>query len=120
MQTNQRQSDFAYEQLKRMIVHMEIKPGSLLHEAELMEELNIGRTPLREASLRLVEEQLIEIVPRRGFFIADVSMTDITYAQEFRQYLECGSARLAATRASEQNIKDLKQFLELAENGMKT
>src|SRR3990172_10489661 len=98
MATGQRQSDCAYEQLKKMIVHMEFKPGSLVNETELMERLKIGRTPLREAILRLVEEKLVEIVPRRGYFIADVSMSDITYAQEFRQHLECTSARMAAIR----------------------
>ena len=120
MKTNQRQSDCAYEQLKKMIVHMEIKPGSLVNETDLMERLGFGRTPLREAILRLVEEKLIEIVPRRGYFIADVSVTDITHAQEFRRYLECTSARLAAVRVTEQNDKDFDDFIEYAEQGMNT
>ena len=120
MATGQRQSDCAYEQIKKMIVHMEFLPGSLVSEAGLMERLNVGRTPLREAILRLVGENLIEIAPRRGYFIADVSVTNFTYAQEFRQHLECISARLAAIRATEKNVKDLEDFIGYAEQGMNT
>ena len=52
-----------------MVIRGALKPGALIEEAAEMERLGVGRTPLREALQRLAQEDLIEVVPRRGYFV---------------------------------------------------
>ena len=56
----------AYHRLEEMIVTLKIEPGSVVSEAILSRELNIGTTPIREALQRLAREHLVQILPRRG------------------------------------------------------
>jgi len=114
----QRQSDIAYEQLKHIIVHVEMKPGALINEAALMKRLGVGRTPLREALQRLAQENLVEIIPRRGAFVAEVSVTDLAHVFEMRRALEGLAARLAAERATTDHVARLESFLAEAQAGM--
>ncbi len=63
-----------------------------------MRELEIGRTPLREALKRLTLEHLVDVRPRRGTYVTDVHAEDIAQITEVRAALEGHAARLAATR----------------------
>jgi DNA-binding GntR family transcriptional regulator len=70
-------SQRAYDQIRRRIVDLELPPGSILDEGRLQSELGLGRTPIREALLRLSIERLVTIVPRRGIFVAEIGITDL-------------------------------------------
>jgi DNA-binding GntR family transcriptional regulator len=91
-------ADRAYFGLRDRIVTLRLPPGTSLREDELMRELGIGRTPLREAIKRLALEHLVEVRPRRGTYVTDVEMADIVHITEVRAELEGQAARLAATR----------------------
>ena len=88
----------AYHELRDRIVTLRLPPGSMLREDELMRELAIGRTPLREAVKRLALENLVAVQPRRGTFVADVEAADIVHITEVRAELEGYAAELAALR----------------------
>jgi DNA-binding GntR family transcriptional regulator len=88
----------AYLALRDRIVTLRLPPGSVLREDELMRELEIGRTPLREAVKRLTLENLVAVRPRRGTFVTDVHPADIEAITEVRVELEGFAAALAATR----------------------
>jgi DNA-binding GntR family transcriptional regulator len=88
----------AYLALRDRIVTLRLAPGSVLREDELMRELEIGRTPLREAVKRLTLENLVAVRPRRGTFVTDVHPDDITAITEVRAELEGYAAELAAQR----------------------
>jgi len=88
----------AYLALRERIVTLGLPPGSVLREDELMQELGIGRTPLREAVKRLTLENLVAVRPRRGTFVTDVHPTDIAAITEVRAELEGYAAELAAAR----------------------
>jgi len=88
----------AYVELRDRIVTLRLAPGSVLREDELMAELDIGRTPLREAVKRLALENLLSVQPRRGTFVSDVDATDIVNITEVRAELEGYAAELAAQR----------------------
>src|SRR5215212_10820653 len=88
----------AYLELRDRIVTLRLAPGSALREDELMAELDIGRTPLREAVKRLALENLLSVQPRRGTFVSDVDATDIVNITEVRAELEGYAAELAAQR----------------------
>ena len=91
-------ADHAYQELRHRIVTLQLRPGTALREDELMAELGIGRTPLREAVKRLSHESLVAIQPRRGTFVADVDAADIVHITEVRAELEGFAAALAARR----------------------
>jgi DNA-binding GntR family transcriptional regulator len=88
----------AYHELRDRIVTLRLAPGTVLREDELMQEMGIGRTPLREAVKRLSLEGLVEVQPRRGTFVSSVDAADIVNITEVRAELEGFAAALAARR----------------------
>jgi len=88
----------AYAELRSRIVTLRLPPGTLLREDELMRELEIGRTPLREAVKRLALENLVAVQPRSGTFVTSVDAADIIHISEVRAELESQAAELAARR----------------------
>jgi DNA-binding GntR family transcriptional regulator len=88
----------AYDELRDRIVTLHLRPGTVLREDQLMSEMDIGRTPLREAVKRLALERLVEVQPRRGTFVSEVEAADIQNITEVRAELEGFAAELAALR----------------------
>ena len=91
-------ADRAYVALRDLIVTLRLTPGAALREDALMRDLELGRTPLREAVKRLALEGLVEVRPRSGTFVTDVHAEDIVHIAELRAELEAQAARLAAKR----------------------
>ena len=94
------QSEAAYFLIRDRILSLALPPGSLVHEAQLRQELSIGRTPIREALQRLGHEKLVRSVPNRGTFVTNVNITDLARITEVRVVLEGHAARLAAERGT--------------------
>jgi len=88
----------AYLELRDRIVTLRLPPGAALREDELMRELAIGRTPLREAVKRLSLENLVDVAPRRSTVVTAVDVADIVHITEVRTELEGQAAELAARR----------------------
>jgi len=93
-------SERAYYAIRELIVTLELAPGSVVNERELMEQVGAGRTPVREALRRLAREKLVEVYPRRGMFVSVVEVRDLAGLSEVRAVLEGFAARLAAERAT--------------------
>ena len=93
-------SQEAYSQIRSMIIRLELKPGSLIIESELMLKLKFGRTPIREALRALANEKLVEVYPRRGMFVASVDVKNLSAISEVRAVLEIKAAELAAERST--------------------
>jgi DNA-binding GntR family transcriptional regulator len=106
--------DRAYQQLKRMIVTLELEPGANIDERELMLRLEVGRTPLREAVARLVSERLIVHTPRKGAWVSSLSLTDLQQMLDARGALDALIARRAATFSTEEDRLELQKFIEEA------
>lgn len=94
-------SDEAYLGIRDLIVSLELPPGAIVNERELMERLGLGRTPVREALRALAQERLVEVYPRRGIFVSSVDVGDLASLSEVRAVLESYAARLAAERATD-------------------
>ena len=91
-------SERAYAELRERIVTLRLAPGTVLREDELMSELAIGRTPLREAIKRLALENLVAVYPRRGTFVTEINITDLAHISDVRVQLEGHAAYRAAQR----------------------
>jgi len=94
-------ADQAYFSIRELIVTLELAPGSVVSESALMQRLNMGRTPIREAMRTLAHEHLIEVYPRRGAFVAGIDTRDLTALSELRALLEPEAAKLAAKRSTQ-------------------
>lgn len=91
-----RASDAAFEHLRESIVSLEFPPGSALSDRDLCETLNMSRTPVREALLRLANLGLVEIRPQAGTFVSRIRMEEVLEANFIRRELEGACAREAA------------------------
>ena len=112
MRESQSLSDEAYAQIRSLIISCELRPGAVISESELMERLEMGRTPIREALRNLANEKLIEVYPRRGMFVAGVDIKDLAAISEVRGNLEIQAAGLAAERASASDKMVLAQLIK--------
>jgi len=94
-------SDRAYEEIRRMIVRLDLAPGAVIREDELQTTLGLGRTPIREARQRLLRDQFVTVLPRRGMFVSSIDVGELTMLYETRAILEPYAMRLAAARGTE-------------------
>ncbi|MGA2613974.1 MAG: GntR family transcriptional regulator [Spirochaetia bacterium] len=99
-------------ELKRRITYLEYQPGVLLNEQRISNEFNVSRTPIREIFSKLEKHDLVTIVPHVGTFVAPIDVRIVKYAYEIRKPLDCLAAKLAAIRASEEEIKVLQAIVE--------
>jgi DNA-binding GntR family transcriptional regulator len=105
------QSEAAYMRIRDRIVCLDMAPGSVVNEARLRVDLEIGRTPIREALQRLALENLVKSIPHRGTFVTDVNITDLARITEVRVVLEGHAARLAAERLAGQERVAIQELL---------
>jgi DNA-binding GntR family transcriptional regulator len=105
-------ADRAYYAIREWIVTLDLAPGSVVNERELMGRLGLGRTPVREALRDLAREQLVDVFPRRGMFVSGVDVGDIAGLSEVRLVLETAAARLAAERRTETDLEETAALLE--------
>ncbi len=99
------------ETLRQAIQDGVLKPGERLMEIPLAEELGVSRTPIREAIRKLELEGFVVMVPRRGTYVANISLKDITQVFEIRSALEELAAGLAAERITAEEIETLERML---------
>jgi DNA-binding GntR family transcriptional regulator len=109
--------DRAYLAIRGLIVSLELPPGAVIDERELMQRLGLGRTPVREALRQLAQEQLVEVFPRRGSFVTGVDVRDLARISEVRAALEPEAARLAADRATEGERDQLADLSDQIKSG---
>ena len=105
----------AYEELRVRIVTNGVAPGEILNEKELMTQLAIGRSPLREILFRLQEENLIKPLPRLGYMVTTVDIFEVRELVELRRELEGYAGFLAAQRITPKQLEDLRTLIREAE-----
>jgi GntR family transcriptional regulator, rspAB operon transcriptional repressor len=95
-----------YSVLRNAIVTSEFHPGQ-----RLSERLGVSRTPIREALVRLRDDRLVEIVPQLGTYVTRISHQAVADAQFVRESLECAAVRLAAQRATDEDVAALEAIV---------
>jgi DNA-binding GntR family transcriptional regulator len=101
----------AYLSLREEIIHVDLAPGTLLREDELMQRLGVGRTPVREALQRLQRDGFVTVLPRRGTLVSEITLTDLAAIYEVRKHLESWASRLAAERAGEEDRDEARALV---------
>jgi len=102
--------DVVFENLREAILEGKLKPGQRLMEVQLAEQLGVSRTPVREAIRKLELEGLVVMLPRKGAYVANMSLKDVIDVLEIRSSLEGLAASLAAERINPDDIKKLEKI----------
>lgn len=101
-----------YNTLKRAILDLDLKPGQLLTEEELSEQLGVSRTPLRSALSKLDYENLITVIPGRGTYVTELSSKHMEDIFDVREVVDMLSVKLAAERKTDENIKEMNDLIK--------
>lgn len=114
-----------YAELKRRILSLDLPPGRRLYEPELSQQLQVSRTPLREALRLLLAEDLLEQLPTGGMVVRSLSASEIEELYSVRAALEGLMAAEACARMTDESAEALKllvarnqRLVEFADDAM--
>lgn len=103
--------EMVFESLREAIIQGRLRPGERLMEIQLAEEMGVSRTPVREAIRKLELEGFVVMVPRKGAYVAGISVKDIVDIFEVRAALEGLAAGLAAERITDEEMDQLERSI---------
>jgi DNA-binding GntR family transcriptional regulator len=103
------QASYVYNEIKRRIITLELKPGEIIAEKKLMSELGVGRTPIREALLMLKNENLIVSLPNKSSYVKELTLKDVKDLSESLMSIEKLVTALAAQRIRPDVLEEVKK-----------
>lgn len=95
----------AYEYLLNAIMSYELKPGQVIVEQEVSDQLGISRTPIREAFKQLESEGLVHHFPSRGTFVTNLTVQDVEEIFQLREMFELTALKSAIHRITEEELR---------------
>jgi DNA-binding GntR family transcriptional regulator len=107
-----------YEAIKMDIVKFHFVPGQVLSEKEISSHLDVSRTPVREAFIRLSQEGLVDIYPQRGTYVSYIKRKDIFESIFIREALEVAVLHALIPNLSGEKIQRLKEIIEFQRQSM--
>jgi len=110
--------DWAYQILKEDILNFRLPPGTVVRIQSLSEELNISRTPIREALLSLEKEGLVHAESRVGFFVTEITRRDLEELYELRAVLESYAVQTAVPYVTEEDLSRLEYEIETCQTAI--
>ena len=105
-------NDAVFRLLYRSIIHLQLKPGSALSETALAKDLELSRTPIRNALLQLQKMGLVQREKGQSFLIAPLEKTECQQLMEARLAIEGYAAYLAAERLTPQQLEQLSDCMK--------
>ncbi|MBO8162107.1 MAG: GntR family transcriptional regulator [Brevibacillus sp.] len=109
--TNYSIRDHIYQELKKNIISLKLEPGLSISEKEISAMLNVSRTPVREAFVKLAQEELLEIYPQKGTFVSLIDLDHVEEARFIREHLERATVRVACEKISADSLLELETNL---------
>lgn len=106
-------TQLAYDTILEKILSNEFSSGMFLSIRELSEQLNLSRTPIKDALIRLSFEGFVDQSPETGVVVSKVGLSDVLELYEVRFALESHAAYLAATRRQNEDIQKLQNYVNL-------
>jgi len=110
--SKRRAADLAYDRIESLISTLALEPGQPVVEAEIAEQIGLGRTPVREALLRMVSIGLIVQQPRRGLLVSNIDLAEHLDVIQTRRVLEYLIASCSVRRATTAQRKNIVQCAE--------
>jgi len=112
-------ADWAYATIKNAILNLDLPMGAQVRVEGLAEQMEISRTPIREALLRLEKDGLVRAEPRVGFFVTEITRRDLAELFEIRQLLEGHAVKTATSETTDADLARLDRLLEQGETAVK-
>jgi DNA-binding GntR family transcriptional regulator len=103
--------EVVFDTLRDAIISGVLRPGERLMETPLAEELGVSRTPIREAIRKLELEGFVVMFPRKGAYVAGISLKDIADVFEVRAAMEALAVGLAAERITPEELEELERVI---------
>jgi DNA-binding GntR family transcriptional regulator len=107
-------SEMAYQTIKEEILSATLPPGELLYESALAKRLGVSKTPVREALRQLTQERFVNVIPRKGYVVGGMSISDVVEVFTLRRLVEPHLAATAARRRTTATMETLRDALEKA------
>ena len=107
---NTSQAEYAYQHLRSEILECQLMPGTRLTESGTLERLSLGKTPVREALQRLVNDNLMVVIPRHGYEVAPISLRDVEEVFGLRTIIEPQAVVMAIGKLEKKTLKHLHQL----------
>ena len=101
----------AYHQIRLAIRDLILPPGKTILEREMAEVLQMSRTPVREALVRLETEGKVRIIPRRGFIVEPIEREDLKQIYEIVETLDGLAVSLATEKVGEAELQQLESLI---------
>ncbi len=108
-------SEQAYQAIMEAILSLQLRPGTFLSIGDLANQLEISRTPVRDALLWLQRDGLVTLVPQKGVYVSEISVKDIENIYELRIVLESYAARVATTKLTPDDLNKLEETINEAQ-----
>ncbi|MDJ0459135.1 GntR family transcriptional regulator [Arthrobacter sp. NQ7] len=105
--------DVAYRVIADRLIMLDIRPNEAINETQLSAEMQMGRTPIREALRHLEGDGLAISYPRKGTYAAPVNYADLDEIAQLRQALEPVAAGLAARTVRGEAAETFRQYLDI-------
>lgn len=112
------QNELAYAGLRERLTTLVYRPGEHLNISTLVDDLDLGRTPINQALHRLANEGLVQILPRKGVVVSPLSIDDALHLIDVRLANETLCARLAAERITAAGLQTLESLLSQVEDAV--
>lgn len=106
---NESNRDYAFRVIKDNIINLEIKPGIMISEQDIAEELEISRTPVHEALQELSRTKIVDIMPQKGCRVSLIDMNLVNEAVFMRLTIESAITQEACNLATEKDIEALEE-----------
>ena len=103
-------------ELRRLIIALELPPGSRLSEQDIAERHGVSRQPVREALIGLARTRLVEIQPQRGTVVVKISVRKMMEARFVREAIETAVVRRACSSFDRQSRERIDDLLEMQDN----
>ena len=105
--------DFVYDTLKEQIISLELKPNVKISEQDIADELNVSRTPVREAFLKLSQENLLTVYPQKGTIVSKIDLELVEEGRFVREKIESAIVKEACETFGEEQLFQLESNLTM-------
>lgn len=112
--------DSVYYSLRKNIMHLNLKPGESINIKEIAEQLEVSRSPVRDAFIKLEKEGLITSIPKKGTTISKINLDRVSEERFLRQCLEEKVVLLFLQKYSDSDITQLKSKIEKQKESIST
>ena len=109
---------WVYENIKQLILDNTLPAETQVNIDDMSKELQVSRTPVREALLQLKDKGLVRIVPHVGCFVSSITQEEFHEVFELRGIIECYAASWAATHMPEEEIRQWLQSVDKCEQAL--